>query len=80
MIICSCNVISDKELEEGIARLQATYPHRKLTAGMVYRSLGKSFRCKGCLPLAVQVVKELRQRGLMSLELEEGAAPVLQAV
>lgn len=80
MIICSCNVISDKDLEEGIAQLQAEYPHRKLTAGMVYRSLGKAFRCKGCLPLAVQVVQELRQRNLLSLEEEEPQEAVLQAV
>lgn len=60
MIICSCNILSDEDMRQGIAIVRAEFPHRVPTIGMVYRVLDKELNCKGCLPLAMAIVEELR--------------------
>lgn len=44
MIVCSCNVLSDRQISEALA--EASAPVR--TVGQVYRCLGCRPRCGGC--------------------------------
>lgn len=62
MIICSCNVISDSDLEKGIALLKDKHPQRTPTVGSVYKALGKQLNCGGCIPIAVMKILEMAPR------------------
>lgn len=44
MIVCSCNVLSDKQVASVVARAH----HRRPTVSQVYSSLGCRARCGGC--------------------------------
>lgn len=69
MIVCSCAVVSDHDIEIALLDLlnqpQAPIP----TPGAVYRHLAKRMACCACAPLAVETiyakVEELERRGLV---------------
>jgi hypothetical protein len=58
MIICSCNVITDGDIDgvliDILNRPDAPVP----TPGIVYRELQKRMNCCGCAPLAVSFIYE----------------------
>lgn len=56
MIVCHCNVITDRDIEATVRELLAADPHRLLTPGLVYMTLGKKGRCCGCFPNAIEVI------------------------
>lgn len=58
MIVCHCNLITDKMILHAIETLQAEDPWRQLTPGRVYRHLGRRPVCGGCLPSVVAMVVE----------------------
>lgn len=70
MIVCSCAIISDRDIEialvEVLSRPDAPIP----TPGVVYRHLSKRMNCCSCAPVAVETiydkVGELERRGLIS--------------
>jgi bacterioferritin-associated ferredoxin len=57
MIVCHCNVITARHIEDAVADLLAEDPHRLLTPGLVYMTLGKRGRCCGCFPNAIEVIR-----------------------
>lgn len=67
MIVCSCNVISSRDIERALIEIlslpQAPIP----TPGVVYRYLSKQMQCCGCAPLAVMtiysIVEKLEREG-----------------
>jgi hypothetical protein len=69
MIVCSCLVITDEDIERALldilSRPEAPLP----TPGVVYRHLDKKMVCCGCSPLAVstiyQKIDELAERGVV---------------
>jgi hypothetical protein len=69
MIICSCAVISNHDIELALLDIlnepQAPIP----TPGVVFRHLQKKMGCCGCAPLAVETiyakVEALEQKGLV---------------
>jgi hypothetical protein len=68
VIVCSCAVISDAQIEEALVEI-LSLPNAPLpTPGVVYRHLEKKMVCCGCAPLAVstiyQKIDELAQKGL----------------
>lgn len=63
MIVCSCNIISDQDLADGIATVRTKHPHRTLTVGLVYKALGKKLNCGGCLPLTMRILSDLNDEG-----------------
>lgn len=50
MIICSCAVISDKDIDRAVGWMRAADPQALITPGKVYRALGKRPVCGGCAP------------------------------
>jgi hypothetical protein len=70
MIVCSCTLITDSDIEAALVdilnRPNAPIP----TPGVVYRHLQKRMNCCGCAPLAVETiynkVEELERKGLIS--------------
>ena len=51
MIVCHCLNITDRDIDAAIDWMRAAYPDVLITAGKIYRALGKSADCGGCLPL-----------------------------
>jgi bacterioferritin-associated ferredoxin len=73
MIVCSCNIITRREIEAVIERLLVDDPYTILTPNLIYHRLGKRGRCCGCFPHATQIMVEhaiaVRER------IERGDAP-----
>ncbi len=67
MIICSCAIVTDQDLELALRELLSRPDAPLPTPGVVYRHLAKTMKCCGCAPLAVdtiyQIVERLEQRG-----------------
>ena len=53
MIICSCARISDKDIKSAIDWMRASDPQVVVTPRKLYRALGKSPDCGGCMRLFV---------------------------
>lgn len=59
MIVCSCNVLSHKQIEAAAERLVLRAPDRPVTAGRAFRDLGTRPQCGGCLELIRQLVRDM---------------------
>lgn len=69
MLVCSCAVISDRDIEQAVLEIMSE-PNAPLpTPGVVWRHLSKKMNCCGCAPLAVSTIYEklesLQARGLI---------------
>jgi bacterioferritin-associated ferredoxin len=58
MIVCSCNIITRREIESVIERILGDDPYAVLTPNLIYHRLGRRGRCCGCFPLASQILVE----------------------
>lgn len=67
MIVCSCNVISDGDIERVLVDIFSKPEAPIPTPGLVYRELSRRMNCCGCAPLAVSVIYDrleaLERRG-----------------
>lgn len=72
MIICSCSVVSDRDIEKALIEI-LSQPNAPLpTPGVVYRHMSKTMACCGCAPLAVStiyaLVEKLEREGRVSAD------------
>ncbi|MBN9668821.1 (2Fe-2S)-binding protein [Roseibium aggregatum] len=58
MIICSCNVLSDKKLQDAAEEMRQDPNGRMPTPGAVFRHLGCRPRCGGCFPSVIDIIHE----------------------
>jgi hypothetical protein len=69
MIVCSCLVITDEDIERALLEILSLPEAPLPTPGVVYRHLEKKMVCCGCSPLAVstiyQKIDELAERGVV---------------
>lgn len=56
MIVCQCNVISDRQIMDTAISLLNQDPWRPITPGLVYKELGKRYQCCGCVPVVVDAI------------------------
>jgi len=56
MIVCSCNIISSREIESAVEELVATDADVVLTPGMVFRAIGCRPKCGTCLQHVVELM------------------------
>ncbi|GAB4226700.1 MAG: hypothetical protein Kow0032_04730 [Methyloligellaceae bacterium] len=49
MIVCSCNVISHREIHKAVEDLHRQDPNVVLTPGKIYRCIGCRPKCGNCL-------------------------------
>lgn len=70
MIICSCTVITDHDIELALLEILIEDDAPIPTPGIVWRHLQKKMNCCGCAPFAVDTIYkklvELEARGLIS--------------
>lgn len=56
MIVCSCAVISSRDIEQAVAEIMAGPNALLPTPGTVFRHLNKRMNCCTCAPVAVDVI------------------------
>lgn len=82
MIVCSCNRITDADIELALLDLLSEPEAPLPTPGVVYRRLEKRMNCCGCAPLAVETiykkVEMLESKGLISAYLSLSTREQLQ--
>jgi bacterioferritin-associated ferredoxin len=57
MIVCSCCRVTDTDIRDAIAWMRASDPYTLITPGKIYRALGKSADCGGCIKLFVEKMR-----------------------
>jgi bacterioferritin-associated ferredoxin len=63
MIVCSCSVITDKDVAEAVSALRTADPFVVLTPGLIYRYLRKRPSCGECLPLITKLMVGYDEQG-----------------
>jgi Bacterioferritin-associated ferredoxin len=57
MIVCSCQHITDRDIHAAVDWMRAADPMTIVTPGKVYRALGKSADCGGCMSLFLSTLR-----------------------
>ncbi|HLO23510.1 MAG TPA: (2Fe-2S)-binding protein [Methyloceanibacter sp.] len=63
MIVCSCTMITSKDIAEAVSALRTGDPFVVLTPGTIYRYLGKRPSCGSCLPLITKLMVAYDEEG-----------------
>ncbi len=63
MIVCSCSVITSKDIAEAVEALRTNDPFVVLTPGLIYRQLGKRPSCGSCFPLITKLMVAYDEEG-----------------
>ena len=56
MLICHCNIITEKEIEQTIIGLLDQDPWQLIVPAKVYHAMQKRGRCCGCFPNVVETI------------------------
>lgn len=56
MLVCQCNVITDREIKEIILSFLHEDPWAIIVPAKVYRALEKRCKCAGCVPNVVDLI------------------------
>jgi len=62
MLVCHCNVITQKEIEDTILELLEADPWHLIVPAKVYHALAKRGRCCGCFPNVVETIIRVTER------------------
>ena len=73
MLVCQCNVITDREIKQVIVGLLREDPWQIIVPAMVYRELAKRCKCAGCVPNVVDIIISVTEE--YHLQLQASAAP-----
>jgi NAD(P)H-nitrite reductase large subunit len=71
MIICSCSLITAKDVAEAVNAIRTADPLVVLTPGLVYRYLGKRPSCGGCMPLITKLMVAYDEEGVSASSASE---------
>lgn len=58
MIVCSCNIISSKEIEEVILDFLVAEEWQLITPGKVFQAMSARGKCCGCFPGVIDLIVE----------------------
>lgn len=58
MIVCSCNLITEREISQVVTDLLNEDPWRLIVPVQVYHAMRKRGRCCGCFPRVVDLIVE----------------------
>ena len=58
MIVCSCNVITRRDVESVIEEILLDDPYAVLTPNLLYHRLGRRGKCCGCFPHVSRILVE----------------------
>ena len=63
MIVCSCSMITSKDVADAVTALRTADPLVVLTPGLIYRYLGKRPSCGSCMPLITKLMVAFDEEG-----------------
>jgi bacterioferritin-associated ferredoxin len=72
MLVCHCNVITDREITGIIRELLAADPWQIIVPAKVYKELEKRCKCSGCVPNVVDLITQVTHE--YHLEIAEASA------
>jgi len=61
MLVCQCNVITDRDVREIVLAFLREDPWTMIVPARVYRALGKRCKCSGCVPNVVDIITRVTQ-------------------
>lgn len=61
MMVCSCNLITDKDIKEVITSLLDEDCWQLIVPGKIYHAMQKRGRCCGCFPNVVDLIVKTTQ-------------------
>lgn len=61
MLVCQCNVISDREIREVILDFLREDPWAIIVPAKVYRALQQRCKCAGCVPSVIDMIAEVTE-------------------
>jgi bacterioferritin-associated ferredoxin len=61
MLVCQCNVISDREIREVILSFLREDPWEIIVPAKVYRALQQRCKCAGCVPNVVDMITSVTE-------------------
>ncbi|MER2510386.1 MAG: (2Fe-2S)-binding protein [Amaricoccus sp.] len=64
MIVCSCARISDTEIHQAIDWMRNADAYTLITPGKVFRALGKTPECGGCVRLFIDSMRQNDKLGV----------------
>jgi len=73
MIVCSCNIITRRDIEAVIEEILVDDPQAVLTPNLLYHRLGRRGRCCGCFPHVTRILVE--HTIAVRLRIESGDTP-----
>jgi bacterioferritin-associated ferredoxin len=59
MLVCQCNVITDREIKEVILSFLRADPWEIIVPAKVYRALEQRCKCAGCVPNVIDLITEV---------------------
>jgi len=62
VIVCSCAVITDREIDQAVSEIMSAPNALLPTPGIVFRHLQKRMNCCRCAPLTVSVIYDSMDR------------------
>ena len=74
MLVCQCNVITDREIKQIVLGLLREDPWQIIVPAMVYRELEKRCKCAGCVPNVVDIILSVTEEYHLQLT-EKPAEP-----
>jgi len=72
LILCSCCVIRESELEEAIRSLREQNPNAQITPNRIYREIGRKPECAECTPLLLRRINLLATSIMVNEEVLKG--------
>jgi bacterioferritin-associated ferredoxin len=82
MLVCQCNVITDRDIRRIIRELLMDDPWALIVPAKVYRELEKRCKCSGCVPNVVDLIQTVTaeyHREIAAVAPEAAIAPPVAA-
>ena len=80
MLVCQCNVISDREIEEVILSFLHEDPWAIIVPAKVYRELERRCKCSGCVPNVVDIITKVTEEYHLQIAADPASAPAAAKV
>jgi len=79
MLICQCNMITSKEIEDIVLDLLRADPWQLVVPAKVYKELDRRAKCGGCVPNVVDTIVRVTENYHMQQALPSGELVSLQS-
>ena len=77
MLVCQCNVITDREIRQVILGFLREDPWAIIVPAKVYRELEKRCKCSGCVPNVVDIITSVTEEYHLQLAATAGGADAI---